>query len=69
MAEVKKPYIGITKGMSGYFAVMYWWNPDMGGFWEPWSTGFGRYATEQEAIDEGKAWAAAEEVEFKHHSQ
>lgn len=58
-----KPYVTITHGGSGYFAVMMWWNPD--GFWEPWSTGIGRYATKGEAIEEAKEWAEAEGLECK----
>jgi len=60
----KENFITVTKGMSGNFAVMFWWNPDLGGFWEPWTTGFGRYETQKEAIQEGIAWAEAEELEF-----
>lgn len=62
--ESKANYITVTQGMFGYFAVMLWWNPDMGGFWEPWSTGFGRYADKAQAISEAKDWAAAEELEY-----
>jgi len=50
--------------MSGHFAVLMWWNPDHGGFWEPWNTGFGRYATKEEARVEAREWAEAEEVRY-----
>lgn len=64
-AETTNPnYITTTQGMSGWFAVMLWWNPEMDGFWEPWNTGIGRYATEAEAAAEGRDWAAAEGLEF-----
>lgn len=57
-------HIGVIgTAISGYFAVMYWWNPE--GFWEPVCSGIGRYATKEEAIAEGKQWAKAEEVEFR----
>ena len=46
------PYITVTQGMSGYFAVMVWWNPE--GFEEPYQTGVGRYKTEKEAKIEAK---------------
>jgi hypothetical protein len=59
----QKRFVTVTHGMSGYFAVCMWWNPD--GFWEPWSTGFGRFATRDEAIEEGEHWAMAEELEFQ----
>ena len=58
-------YITVTQGMSGYFAVMLWWNPDMGGFYEPWNTGVGRYPTREEAETEAKQWAEAEGVAYR----
>lgn len=61
-----KSYITISRGIAGWFAVQMWWNTmDGDGFWEPWNTGFGRYATKEEAIEEGKEWAEAEELEFR----
>lgn len=56
--------ISVTSGMSGFFAVQYWWNPDLGGFWEPWDTGIGRYANEESAIAEAKMWAEEENLPF-----
>jgi hypothetical protein len=58
-----KPFITVTQGMSGHFAVCMAWNDD--GFWEPQQTGFGRFATREEAIEEGQYWASAEELEFQ----
>ena len=46
------PVISVTRGMSGHFAVHYWWNPEHGGFPEPYNTGIGRYATREEAIED-----------------
>lgn len=43
---------------------MYWWNPETGGFWEPYDTGEGWYATKEEAIADGLAWADELELEF-----
>ena len=63
--ESKANYITVTSGMAGYFAVMLWWNPDMDGFWEPWDTGFGRYADKAQAISEAKDWATAECLEYR----
>ena len=34
-------FVTITHGMRGYFAVHMSRNPDHGGFYEPWSSGFG----------------------------
>lgn len=55
-------YITITSGMSGHFAVEVWWNPE--GFWEPYQTGYGRYATEEEADTEARAWADSDEIPY-----
>lgn len=69
MAEQAKPknFITTTQGMSGFFAVMYWWNdkdiPGMG-FWEPWDTGIGRYGDEARAIEEAQDWAESEGLEY-----
>lgn len=57
-------YITTTSGVSGFFAVCMWWNPDPG-FWEPWQTGVGRYGDHKDAIKEAKEWAEAEELKYK----
>lgn len=69
MGNIMEPYITITSGMSGYFAVHLWWNTDLGGFYEPWETGIGRYATIEEAIEEARDWAINEEMQFIDHSE
>jgi len=60
-----KPYVTVTEGGAGFFATLVWWNPDMGGFYEPYETGVGRYRSEREAIPEALEWADAEGVEFQ----
>ena len=57
-------FITVTHGLSGWFAVEFWWNPDMGGFWEPFITGHGRYKRKHNAIAEGEAWAEDHGLEF-----
>lgn len=57
-------FISVTKGMSGFFAVQYWWNPELGGFWEPWDTGVGRYKRLASAIAEAEMWAEEENLPF-----
>lgn len=57
-------FVTVTHGMSGWFAVLFWWNPEMGGFWEPYTTAAGRYRTKEEAIAEGTEWADQLELEF-----
>lgn len=59
------PFITTTKGMSGYFAVMYHWSKtEHGGFWEPYDTGMGRYATKAEAEAEAIAWSEMDQLDF-----
>lgn len=60
--EGHKTFITLTQGMSGWFAVMYWWNPE--GFWEPYDTGIGRYATPDLAETEAQNWAKEEGLEY-----
>jgi hypothetical protein len=48
---------------SGWAAVLMWRNnEDFPGdvFWEPWSTGMGRYEVQADAIDEAYIWAKAD---------
>lgn len=59
----KENFITTSLGIGGYFAVMMYWNPK--GFWEPWTTGFGRYETKAEAEVEAREWAKAEGLEFR----
>lgn len=63
-----KDYITVTEGMSGFFAVHIWLNEEgdfVEPFWEPYQTGFGRYATREEAVVEAKDWADASGIEYK----
>jgi len=58
-------FITVTSGVSGFFAVHMWLNTeekDLGPFWEPYDTGFGRYATREEAAREAKQWALSEDM-------
>lgn len=57
-------YVTVTEGMRGFFAVLlhYVVMDDDYGFYEPWESGLGSYATPQEAADEARAWAANEEI-------
>jgi hypothetical protein len=57
-------FVSVTEGMSGHFAVIYWWNKDMGGFWEPYDTGIGRYATEDEARVEAVVLSTSEDIPY-----
>lgn len=64
LATYRGKFVSITEGGSGFFAVTYWWNPDMGGFWEPWDTGIGRYGHEDSARVEAIAIADAEHLPY-----
>lgn len=56
------PFIDVYQSIGGWKAVMIWWNPEMGGFPEPYQTGSGAYATEEEAWEEATVWADAEDL-------
>jgi hypothetical protein len=61
------PYWTTTSGVSGFFAVMIWLNdqePGLGPFEEPYDTGYGRYATVEEAAQEATANAQAMELPY-----
>ena len=60
--DCKDPYISVTHGMSGYFAIQLWWNPELNGFWEPYQTGIGRYRKKEHAIREARHWAKSDEI-------
>lgn len=64
-SDDKNPYITSAREMSGWFAVLMWWHSEKGGFWAPWRTGRGSYATQAEAEAEAREWAEAEEITFR----
>jgi hypothetical protein len=57
-------YITTYKSMGGWKAVLLWWNPELGGFYEPMQTSDG-FETKDQAVSWGKMWAKDEGVEFK----
>lgn len=57
-------FVTVTEAMSGHLAVIIWWNPEMGGFWEPWDTGIGRHLTEDDARVEAIDLAAKEGIPY-----
>jgi hypothetical protein len=69
MAMMRAPdqrrYVTTTEGMSGHFAVLLWWNDkseQLGGFWEPWNTGAGRYPDQASAEEEAQFMARDEKL-------
>lgn len=64
MSTDTKPYVTISKGGAGFFAVILEWVPESGGYWDIFTTGDGRYATEVEALPEALEMADAEGIRF-----
>ena len=67
LTEAPKPpqaFISVYKPIAGWKAIHYWWNPEMGGFWEPWQTGMCAWETKEQAIEDAILWAEAEELPF-----
>ncbi len=60
-------FITVTQGGRGWFAVHMWLNKEdlESPFWEPYETGFGRYATREEAEVEAKQWAEQTGMEYR----
>ena len=60
----RPPFIAVNgPSLPGYYATLFSWN-SIEGFYEPESTGFGRYNTKQEAEQEALQWAKDEELEY-----
>ena len=63
-----KHFITVSHGLTSFFATHMWFNEEDlegEGFWEPYESGFGRYATREQAEEEAKQWALDWELEFK----
>lgn len=61
---MNKPYITVTNGISGHYAILVVWDDELQG-WDIEQTGLGRYPTVEEATAEGLSWAESEQLEFK----
>lgn len=59
-----KPYVTISQGGNGFYAVLCTWNEEHGGFYEPYNKG-DTLRTREEAIEDAKDWAKAENVEYR----
>jgi len=63
--EDKTPYVTITYGMRGWFAVMRaWYEQDQ--MWDNVTSGIGSYEDPEGARQEAKTWAAADGVRYVH---
>lgn len=65
-SEKNTGYITVYKPIAGWKAIQMWWNKDDPNFqfWEPWQTNSWAYATKEEAIEDAKGWAEAEEIPY-----
>jgi hypothetical protein len=59
------PFVTVSYGMSGFYAIVLAWRDEYGGFYEPWSTGYGRYRTREAAEIEALVIAECEELEYR----
>jgi hypothetical protein len=59
--------IVIMNSVSGWFAVHITWANELGGFYEPYQSGVGKYATKDdpELIKEATSWAQSESIAFE----
>ena len=60
--QLNPDFVTIQHGMRGYFAVLMSWSDECGGFFEPYDTGVGSYATYEAAIPEAREWARSEGI-------
>lgn len=59
------PYITIARAGSGWDAIMFWWNPENGGYWQPWTTSTGRWVSAEAAAHAARNWAQVEAMPFR----
>ncbi len=62
------PYVTVTHGVRGYFAVLLTWEEDCK-MYTPWNSGFGSYSSVDAAVPEAKDWAIAEGISFIHPTE
>jgi hypothetical protein len=55
----KTPFISVTWGIRGFFAVLLGWNA-RAQIWEPLQTGIGSYKTKEDAWKEAHSWSRAD---------
>lgn len=56
-----KPFITVSAGWGGWFAVMCTWDEEINGY-TMWLSGVGRYKNKAEAVREARMWAEDEGV-------
>ena len=60
----KEPFVTVTQGLRGYFAVLMTWEEELQHH-TPFNSAFGSYSTSAEARQDAEAWALAEEIECR----
>lgn len=61
----RSPYVTVTKGMRGWFAVLVCWSDEGGeGLWEPYATHENSHPSRAGAEEDAKNWALNEEVRY-----
>jgi hypothetical protein len=65
LSKADYPVVTIYQPIAGWKAVQYWWNPEMGGFPEPWQTASVAYGEPEPARDDAMRWAVAEKCSFQ----
>lgn len=63
------PYITTHQSIAGWNAMHVWWNPDLGGFWEPCDVRRVQSADEGPAIVAALQWAAETGLPYKPRAQ
>jgi len=62
--EVGK-FVTVMPCMAGFMAVLFWYNEEDGGFWEPYETSIPRFLNREAAAEYGRQWAIAEGCAFR----
>lgn len=47
-----------------FFAIMIKWDSEEGGFWDIWQSGIGRFDNIEDAAEEARQWADAEDLPY-----
>lgn len=69
MSDKPADFVTTYQSIAGWNAVHVWWNPDLGGFWEPYDVQRVQSADEAPAIEAAKAWAAELGLEYRPRGQ
>ena len=64
--KILDSYIGVTSGMSGWFAIecVLVDDPELGEYWDIQQTGVGRYKERRQAVLEAISWSESDEIKL-----